>query len=201
MSSVTDVEPHRPRRTKSVVESELDRLLRQALAGDADAWTGLIDRLKGFVYSIPRRYGLGAEDADDVFMVCFEALYRNLDRIESGNVLPRWLATTAARESLRIKRAKDRTTTDLPLDEIVAQEEIGAEEEAVRADDAFRVRAAAARMSLRCRGLLEALYADDEVSYGEISKRLEMPVGAIGPTRGRCLDKLRKMLEAEGFFG
>lgn len=182
------------------IDSELDRLLERSRRGDAEAWSALVGRLQGLVYSVPRRYRLGEDDAADVFMASFQALHRNLDRVESGRALPRWLATTAARECLRILRSKDRTTTEVPLEEIVANEDVDAEREAVRADDAYRVRSALARMAPRCRDLLSALYAEEEASYAEVASRVGIPVGAIGPTRARCLEKLRRTMEAEGFF-
>ena len=182
-------------------DSELDRLLERSRRGDADAWGTLVERLQALVYSVPRRYRLGEDDAADVFAVTFAALHRNLDRIESGRALPRWLATTAARESLRLRRLAERTTSEVALDEIVAGEDADAEREAVRADDAHRVRTAMARMASRCRDLLSALYSDDDAAYVDVAARLGIPVGAIGPTRARCLEKLRKSMEAEGFFG
>jgi len=153
------------------------------------------------VYSIPRRYRLDEDDAADVFMTCFQTLHRNLDRIESGKALPRWMATTAARECLRLARIKDRTTTDLPLEEIVANEEASAEAEALRSADAMHVRQVLGQMASKCRDLLQLLYADEDTPYAEIASRLGIPLGAIGPTRARCLEKLRKLMEADGFFG
>jgi RNA polymerase sigma factor (sigma-70 family) len=182
-------------------DSELQRLLERSRIGDADAWSTLVGKLQGLVYSVPRRYRLDEDDAGDVFMTTFQALHRNLDRIESGRALPRWLATTAARESLRLARIKSRTTSDVLLEEIVAEEDANAEAEAVRADDALRVRRALGQMAARCRDLLSALYTEEDVAYTEISDRLGIPVGAIGPTRARCLEKLRRMLESEGIFG
>ncbi len=185
----------------AATDPELDRLLERAQKGDADAWTALVSRLQDVVYSVPRRYRLGEDDAADVFMATFESLLRNLDRIESSRALPRWLAVVAARESQRLRRLKDRTVTDVPLDEIVAEEEASAEQEAVLADDGYRVRSAMARMAPRCRQLLGALYGEEEASYAEIAARLGVPVGTIGPTRARCLERLRRTMEEEGFFG
>lgn len=181
-------------------DSELERLLQRVRGGDSDAWGTLVSRLQGMVYSVPRRYRLDEDDVSDVFMASFQALHRNLDRIESGRALPRWLATTAAWESLRLVRLKARFASGIPLEELVAEEEATAEAEAIRSDDAFRVKAGLARMAPKCRDLLGALYGDAETSYAEIAKQMGVPIGAIGPTRARCLDKLRKIMEEEGFF-
>ncbi|MFI5385098.1 MAG: RNA polymerase sigma factor, partial [Fimbriimonadales bacterium] len=82
----------------------MDDLVRRCLKRDHEAWSRLIGRFQGLVYSIPKRYGLSEEDASDVFQTTFQALLRNLDRIEDAKVLPKWLAVTASRESLRLKR-------------------------------------------------------------------------------------------------
>ena len=181
-----------------------DRLLNRCRQSDAEAWNRLVDSTQSLVYSIPRRYGLGADDAADVFQATYQALFKNLDRMQSGRALPKWLAVTAARESLRIKRIQSRTVgaedLGLSLDEIVAQEETTAEGDAVAAESADDVRRAVASLQERCRELLTALYLAEETPYAEIAERLGMPIGAIGPTRARCLDKLRKILEQDGFF-
>lgn len=182
------------------LDSELDPLLERSRQGDPNAWGLLVARLQGLVYAIPYRYGLNDDDASDVFLATFEALHQNLGHLSGGRVLPRWVATVATRESLRLQRLKGRMP-EVPLDELLAADDRDAEAEAVRADEAFRVRAALARQSPRCRALLEALYADDEVAYADVSARLGMPVGTIGPTRGRCLENLRRALEKDEFFG
>lgn len=183
---------------------DLDDLVRRCLKKDARAWGQLVDRFQNLVYSVPRRYGLNEDDASDVFQTTFQALLRNLDRIESARTIPKWLAVTAARESLRLKRisAKSVGAEDrgLDLDTIVDIEERSAEENAVQAERAEILRRLTNELQDRCRDLLTMLYLEDEPSYQEISDKLGMPIGAIGPTRARCLDKLRKKLQDEGFF-
>lgn len=164
------------------------------------AWGLLVQRLQRLVYSVPYRFRMSEEDADDVFVATFEAMYRNLDRIDSGRALPRWLATTAARECLRIRRLKGNQPNE-SLEETMMVEEAQAEEEAVRADNAEQVRLGLAKMAPRCRDLLAAIYTEEEPSHIEVAKRLGIPSGSIGPTRQRCLDKLRKIMRAQGFYG
>jgi RNA polymerase sigma factor (sigma-70 family) len=162
-----------------------------------------VDRFQGLVYSTARRYGLGEDDAGDVFQTTFQSLVRSLDRIESGQALPRWLAVTASREALRIRRIKGRTSdfesVGVTLDEIVAREEADAEESSIAMERAFRLREALGEITGRCKQLLELLYME-EVPYTEISEKMGMPVGAIGPTRGRCMEKLKAVLAKRGFF-
>ncbi|HEY0868397.1 MAG TPA: sigma-70 family RNA polymerase sigma factor [Fimbriimonas sp.] len=181
---------------------DLERLVDRCRQGDDRAWGTLVDRFQALVYSIPRRYGLQEDDAADVFQATFQTLLQNLDRIESARALPRWLAVTASRESLRIKRISGRAESggDLPLDEILSSEEKSAEAGAIEADLAFRLRQGLSEMQEKCRSLLSMLYFEDGVSYETISDKLSMPIGAIGPTRARCLEKLRKILGGKGFF-
>ncbi|MGV3614947.1 MAG: RNA polymerase sigma factor [Fimbriimonas sp.] len=185
-------------------DEDLDTLLARCRRHDAAAWSAVMRRYQGLVYSISRKYGLADDDAGDVFSRTFERLLKNLDKIESGAVLGRWLGVTAARESLRILRTNSRhrsaDTDGLSLEDLVATEEAEAEREAIAADQALRAREAMANLPERCRGLLALLYSEEDLSYAEISSRSGVPVGAIGPTRARCLDKLRDLLEVRGFF-
>lgn len=179
-------------------ENDLERLLGRCRHSDGAAWRSLVTRFEPLVYSVPRRFGLDGDDAADVFGATFSSLLRSLDRIESAQALPRWLAVTAARESLRRIRAKggDRFVS---LDEAVAWEEATAERDAIAAERAESLHAAVEELPDRCRLLLRALYFEDEAEYAAISARLGMPLGAIGPTRARCLEKLRVLLLREGW--
>lgn len=182
---------------------DLERLVERCRRGDHQAWSRLVDRFQALVYSVARRYGLNEDDSADVFQTTFQSLVRSLDRIESGQALPRWLAVTASREALRIRRIKGRTSdfdsSGLTLDDIVASEEADAEETSIAMDRAMRLREALAEITGRCRQLLELLYMD-EAPYAEIAETMAMPIGAIGPTRGRCMEKLKAVLGKRGFF-
>ncbi|RYG32546.1 sigma-70 family RNA polymerase sigma factor [bacterium] len=177
--------------------------LRALRLRDSDAWAAVVDRYQALVYSVARRHGLSTEDAGDAFAGTFRALLNSVDRLESVEALPRWLAVTAARESLRIKRISSRyvqTEDERTLDQIVDDEERDALASATEAERSLALREGVARLADRCRDLLTALYLEDDPAYGEISERLGIPIGAIGPTRGRCLEKLKKILrDVPGF--
>ena len=89
---------------KRLRETNLDLLLERCKKGDHDSWRLLVERHQSLVYSIARRYRLSEEDSADVFQQTFQALHGSLDRLQAGAALPKWLAVTAAREALRIKR-------------------------------------------------------------------------------------------------
>jgi RNA polymerase sigma factor (sigma-70 family) len=148
---------------------------------------------------------LSDDDAGDVFQATFQALYRNLDRIEAAKTLPKWVAVTASRESLRVKRIASKSVAaedrGIDLETLVDLEEQSAESNAIEAERADIVRRMTQELQERCRDLLTMLYLEDDPSYQDISDKLKMPIGAIGPTRARCLEKLRKKMEDADFFG
>lgn len=187
----------------SLGETEMEALLRRCRERDPDAWATLIEKFKGLVYSIPRQQDLGEDDAADVFQHTFQALLNNLDRIETPQHLGRWLAVTAARECLRIRRMRERVpigTEADALDKVLDAEERGAETHALKALQTQEIQHAMRMMPERCRRLLDLLFFEEHLGYQEISDRVNIPIGAIGPTRARCLEKLRKILAERGFF-
>lgn len=183
---------------------ELALLVERCQKGDRSAWDRLVSRFSDYVYSIPRRYRLSEDDCADVFQSTFQSLYTNLDRIESPNAVPKWLGVTAARASLQVIRVsnsrRENPTEQSELDAILADEDASAETAAVEASDADELRVGLKALGGKCETLLNALYLSEESSYDEVSARLGMPSGAIGPTRARCLAKLRSILEKQGFF-
>ena len=179
----------------------LESLVKKCRDGDAESWAELVDRFQALVYSIPIKHGLAADDAADVFQATFQTLHANLNQIRNDTTIAKWLAVTAARESLKVLRIKKKTVEadDFTLDQLVADEESSAETSAVESWQAVTVRSAVENMQGRCKELVTLLYFE-ELAYDEITARTGIPIGAIGPTRARCLEKLRKLLENQGFF-
>jgi len=180
-------------------------LVRACLAGDPDAWEALIRRYERLLYAIPRRCGLAEEDAADVFQTVCVKLLENLERLREEQHLTAWLVTTARRESWRlyqVRSAQQATGGGADEEALEALPAISflPEEEVLRLESAQLVRAGLEDLPERCRMLLGLLYrTDPRPSYEEIARKLNVSVGAIGPTRGRCLQQLRKILERMGF--
>lgn len=180
----------------------LERLLGRCQRGDADAWAKLIEETSDLVWSVARRQGMNDDDAGDVFQGTYLALHGSLANMRSGQALPKWLGVTASRECHRVRRRKARLSSADP-EPVLAQviDETESAETRTQSDvDAFLARRGLAELGGRCQQLLEKLYFADDVDYAEVSRELGMPVGSIGPTRARCLAKLKKILEREGFF-
>jgi len=185
------------------LDPELDaRLVARCLEGEARAWEALVRRHERLVYSIGRSYRLGDEDMGDVFQEVFTALLKGLPRLRDGRTLVRWLASTTERiaRTTALRRRKEAAREDHAEDTVERlvdhQEEVGADLE--RVERQHQVRLALASVSERCRRLLEALYYEDPTpSYSELSQRLGVPVGSLGPTRARCMERLKGHLESQ----
>jgi RNA polymerase sigma factor (sigma-70 family) len=165
-------------------------LVRLAAGGDRAAWERLVDRFGGLVWSVARAHRLSQADAADVAQTTWLQLVEHLDRLQKPDAVGAWLATTARRESLRVLRINARMPpSDQVPDAMDPGPPAGAALIAAERDEALW--AAFAELPERCRLLLRLLMADDPPSYEEIGEILGMPIGSIGPTRIRCLARLR----------
>jgi RNA polymerase sigma factor (sigma-70 family) len=171
-------------------------LVHRARAGDQDAWDEIVERYAPLVWSICRRYRLSPADVDDVGQSVWLRLVEHLSALRDPAALPGWLATTTQRECLRVTRAGQRQERfERPAaEEMTAPVEDAAliEEEVLMGERNAALREAFTQLPPRCRDLLSMLMRDPPVSYGEISEKLDIRIGSIGPTRARCLDRLRR---------
>jgi RNA polymerase sigma factor (sigma-70 family) len=180
---------------------EVARLVTRAADGDRDAWNALVDAFDGVVWATARAHGLGGADAADVAQTTWMRLVGNLDRIHDPACLGSWLATTARRESLAQIRHAARVIPhgdDLPEPPGEVPHP-GAR--LIGEQRAVALRAALQRLAPRDRALLRMLATEPAPSYEEIGAALGMPVGSIGPTRGRALARLRAEAARVGLTG
>lgn len=166
-------------------------LVKACLAGDSSAWEVLIHRYRRLIYSVPVSYRLPEEDAEEVFQRVVVKLFENLGRIKARRALPAWLVVTTRRECQSWFRGNRNTESAAELDGLAAEPEgIDARIDAVRNQHTLAL--ALEKLDRPCRDLLTALYIEDPTPpYAEISARLGRPVGSLGPTRARCLRKLK----------
>ncbi len=184
---------------------DLDILVRKCKAGDSASWALLVDRFQALVWSSIYRVGLRNEDAEDTFQKVFVILYRNLDRIESAHALPKWLTTAATREAIRLHRTlREKSTLELDaienLDELLASEDASIEEATVAIAESFAIRKIMSQLPGKCPELLALLYSESDSTYDEVKNQLGIPIGSIGPTRSRCIERLRQALVVANFF-
>jgi RNA polymerase sigma factor (sigma-70 family) len=167
-------------------------LVARARDDDQQAWDALIELHAPLIWSICRRYQLG--DADAAQTVWLQ-LVDQLGKVRDPAAIAGWLATTTRRECCRVLRAAPRpqaTWRELDAETIPDGQTRTAEQELLAAERRAALREALAQLTPRDQQLIAILTADPPVPYAEISARLGIPVGSIGPTRGRCLDKLRR---------
>ncbi|HEV2785646.1 MAG TPA: sigma-70 family RNA polymerase sigma factor [Solirubrobacteraceae bacterium] len=173
---------------------EVGQLVRLAASGERAAWESLVERYEGLLWSVARSHRLDSASASDVVQTTWLRLLEHVDDLRNPDALGGWLATTARNECLRVLRHQARTipTEDdrIPEDSVPSNLDAQLLE---RERDAALWRAFAG-LSARCQTLLRMLAADPAPSYEDVGAALDMPVGSIGPTRGRCLAALRRAL-------
>ncbi len=177
------------------------QLIAACLAGDGAAWNQLVERYQRLVYSVALRQGLTAEDAEDVFQAVFVILLGKLDTCRDHDRLAGWLTTITRREAWRVQR--ERAAHAQGAGEALATQpsvEPSPESAVQQMEEQDVVRQAVERLGPRCRLLLRRLfYSGEQPSYADIAREFGMPEGSIGPTRARCLERLRAILERMGF--
>jgi RNA polymerase sigma factor (sigma-70 family) len=175
-------------------------LLAAAAAGDSAAWDTLVDRFSGLLWATARAYRLSASDAADVVQTTWLRLLENLGRIQEPERLGGWLSVVARRECLLVLKRSNREPP-VPAGEVL--DRIPDQRAAVESSLLVAERDAALwevfdALPDPCRRLLRVLVSDPPPAYSDVAVALDMPIGSIGPTRARCLAKLRTLALQSG---
>jgi len=181
-------------------------LVDRCRRGDATAWAALVRRYQRLVYAVVMRAGFDEHGAADVFQTVFARLVQHLPKLTQPDRLQAWIVTTAKREALRAREIGKRTVSmtrdeddNTPgLEDSVADDAPLAEDALSDLQQLNRLRQGLDRLDERCRDLLLLVFRDEDekLGYDEVARRMNMPTGSLGPTRARCLDKLRRLVEA-----
>ena len=181
-------------------EASVGDLVRAAVAGDASAWNDLVDRFSPLVWSICLRCRLSRADAADVSQTVWLRLTERLDTLREPAALPGWIATTTRRECVRtIERKHGEVLSPMELDVAADQDSTDPARTLLQGERRDALLAALAELPESARKLLLMLMADPPIPYARISEVLGIPVGSIGPTRARHLQKLRQSPALAGF--
>ncbi len=182
-------------------------LVARCRAGDAAAWGGVVERYERLVLAVIRRAGHDEHAAADLFQAVFARLVEHLPTLAQPDRLQAWLVTTAKREAVKARVRAARAVSLTPDDDESPSLADSLVDEAPLTEDALaelqqldRLRQGLERLDERCRGLLALVFRDEDeaLSYDEIAARTGVPRGSLGPTRARCLDKLRRLVVAAG---
>lgn len=169
-------------------------LVAGAAGGDEAAWAALVDHFGGLVWSVIRGYRLNAADAADVSQTTWMRLAEHIDRVVQPERVGAWLATTAGRECLRLIRQNQRAvpSDDLFLTEVPdADPTVQPETRVLTLERDVELWEVFGELPEKAQLLLRLLFADPPPSYEQVSEATGMPIGSIGPTRGRYLAQLK----------
>lgn len=185
-------------------ETDDRTLLAACQRGEIDAWEQLLRKYERLVFSVARTSGLPADDAADITQITFSYLLQSLTSV-NPQTLGGWLATVARRHSWRLQKRRQWESPYEITDDVIERRLIhaffpshGDGNSLERWELVQWLQDGLAQLNERCRNLVVALYFDeDEPSYQAIAETLAIPTGSIGPTRARCLQQLRKILDTE----
>jgi len=174
------------------------RLVEECRRGNEQAWNALVDRYKDLVYSIPLRYGAPRQDAADIFQAVWLDLFNELPRLRDAEALQAWLVRCTANKCYHWKRRLDSAANvdamELPSNGGLAHDVLA------NLEREQMLREAIAQLPPRCRQMIELLFFQQPpLPYAEVAQRLRLAPGSIGFIRGRCLKRLKEILEAKGF--
>jgi len=196
------VSPALANRKKASRQTKDERLVKQCLAGDEQAWAELIENYKSLIYSIPVKYGLPPHDAADIFQAtCLELLER-LPDIREPRALPKWLIQVTHHKCYHWKRQQSRSVSRDDDDSLPEPEVPPVAESLVRqTEEEQMLREATRSLAPRCMRLIQMLFFETPARpYDQIAAELGLAVGSIGFTRQQCLERLRSRLEELGFM-
>ena len=181
----------------------LTALVDAASAHDDEAWRELVRRFAALVAGTIRRYRLSAADTQDISQLVWLRLVEHLSRLRDPAALPGWLSTTTRHECERLLRTSGRSVATDPavLEPARPGEQAGIDETLLADERRNALRAGLAELTAAQRELLLLLSSDPVPAYAEISRRLRIPVGSIGPTRSRILARLRETEPVRAYLG
>lgn len=178
-----------------------ERLVKECVRGNEEAWSALIDKYKNLIFSIPVKYEFSREDASDIFQSVCVDLLSELPRLREPRALPKWLMQTTSHKCLHWKQRERRYSAG--EDEMNALELASparAEQVLAEAEQEQALRDAVSALQPRCAQMVRMLFFETPARpYDEVARELGLATGSIGFIRGRCLEQLKKQLLARGF--
>lgn len=186
--------------SETLTDTQLAYRVGAAAGGDQGAWDALIKQFGGLVWSIARAHRLSDADAADVSQTTWLRLVEHLHRLRQPERVGSWLAATARNECLRVLRLSGRQVLSGDDLEVVDEDTPSAAAALFLSERDAALWRAFQALPARCRALLQVIVASPAPSYDELAASLGVPIGSIGPTRGRCLEQLRRHPEIAGIF-
>src|ERR1700675_2486 len=179
-----------------------ERLVRECLSGNEEAWSLLIEKYKALIYSIPVKYRLPRHEAADVFQATCVELLKRLPELREPRALPKWLMQVAHHECYRVKRMSQRVVSRDGEENTPEPETPPIAESLVQqTQEEQMLREAMAVLTPQCRSLVEMLFFESPSRpYAQVAAELGLALGSIGFTRQKCIERLRRQLQELGFY-
>jgi len=175
-----------------------ERLVRECLDGNQEAWSALIDKYKKLIYSIPVKWELPREEANDIFQSVCVSLFSELSNLREPQALPKWLIQTTLHKCIKYRRQQARFSDDEIQEDLVVDER-GSDVIVEEVENEQILRDSIAEVGGRCMEMIRMLFFENPPrAYADIARELGLATGSIGFIRGRCLDRLRKQLLSRG---
>lgn len=176
-----------------------ERLVQECLRGNEQAWSALIEKYKRLVYSIPVKWEIPREDANDIFQSVCVDLYSELSQLREPRALPKWLIQTTVHKCSRWRKQQSRIS-DQEISEDLALTTATAGTLIEEVEREQMLRDAIAAVAGRCAEMIGMLFFQSPaLPYEQIARKLGLATGSIGFIRGRCLDRLKKQLLSRGW--
>jgi RNA polymerase sigma factor (sigma-70 family) len=178
------------------------KIVAACLSGDERAWSALLERYKNLIYSIPLRYGAPPQDAADIFQAVCLDLFNELPKLRDAEALQAWLIRVTTHKCYHWKRRMISQESELDDGQMAALTALHAipPDLLLEVEREQAVREAIADLPPRCREMIELLFFEHPpMPYNDVARRLKLATGSIGFIRGRCLKRLKKLLEHKGF--
>lgn len=176
-------------------------LVKKCRRGDQDAWNALVDRYQRLVFAIPRRAGLGEEQAADVFQEVFLTLFEKLHELQQPEKVRSWIVTTAKFKTWGTVRGEKGNYSPATEEEMEQEMALLTDNSPlpdaalIEMEQQHMIRAGLEQLEERCRRILSMIYLqDDAASYAEVAAAIGVGETSISPMRARCLKKLEKIL-------
>lgn len=184
-----------------VVDSGDAELVRRCTKGEQAAWDELVNRYQRLIYAIPRRAGLGEEQASDIFQDVFLTLFEKIGDIEQPDKIRSWIVTTAKFKTWAVVRGSKglySPATDEEMESEMANirdETPLADEILIELEEQHLIRTALLELEERCQKILSMIYlSDSAATYSQVAAAINVGETSISPLRSRCLKKLEKIL-------
>lgn len=175
-------------------------LIATCLQGDGDAWEDLVNRYKRLIYSIPFKWGLQRDDAMEIFQAVWLDCFQELESLRDIDRLQAWLVRIAVRKCYRFKAGKMSSPEEV---EIIETDHVLEDQSGTllrRLDQEQMIRTAMDTLTERCQQVISALFFEDPFpGYAALAERLGLSSNSIGFTRDRCLQRMGKLLEDQGY--